>query len=156
MPQILTDTSMLVPRPDARDALRQPALDLWSALEQGHWEVLVFDCVANETISVLCRRFIERQQDAEWPVALARFREFCRQHPPYWSSRCVESLFSTILDLMERHAGRLNFHDALIVLEAQHLGVPYIASFDRDFDAIVGLQRISSPDALIRSPPPAG
>ena len=57
---------------------------------------------------------------------------------------------------MDRHAGRLNFHDALIVLEAQHLEVPYIASFDRDFDAIVGLQRISSPDALIRSPPPAG
>ena len=99
MPQIIIDTSMLVPRLDVRDALRQPALDLWSALEQGHWEVLVFDCVANETISVLCRRFIERQQDAEWPVALARFREFCRQHPPYWSSRRVESLFSTILDL---------------------------------------------------------
>jgi predicted nucleic acid-binding protein len=65
-------------------------------------------------------------------------------------------LFSTILELIDRHAGHLNFHDALIVLEAQHLGVPYIASFDRDFDAIAGLQRISSPDALSRSQPPAG
>lgn len=142
---------MLVPRLDARDTLRQPALDLWSALEQGNWEVLVFDCVANETISVLCRRFTERQQDAEWPEAFARFQDFCSQHPLYWSSRRVESLFSTTLDLMDRHAGRLNFHDALIVLEAQHLGVPYIASFDRDFDAIAGLQRISSPDTLLRA-----
>jgi len=156
LPQIILDTSMLVPRLDARDSLRQPALALWDALEQGRWEVLVFDCVANETISVLCRRFTERQQHAEWAAAFARFQEFCRQHPLHWSSRRVESLFSTILDLMDRHAGRLNFHDALIVLEAQHLGVPYIASFDRDFDAIAGLQRISSPDTLIRSPPPAG
>jgi predicted nucleic acid-binding protein len=156
VPQIIIDTSMLVPRLDARDALRQPALDLWSALEQGNWEALVFDCVANETISVLCRRFIERQQYAEWPVAFARFQEFCRQHPLYWSSRRVEGLFSTILDLMDQHAGRLNFHDALIVLEAQHLGVPYIASFDRDFDVIAGLQRIASPSALIHSPPSTG
>ena len=109
-----------------------------------------------ETISVLCRRFTERQQDTEWPVAFARFQTFCRQHPLYWSSRRVESLFSAILELMNRHAGRLNFHDALIVLEAQHLGIPYIASFDRDFDAIAGLQRVASPDALIRNPPPAG
>jgi predicted nucleic acid-binding protein len=156
VPQIIIDTSMLVPRLDARDSLRQPALHLWSALEQGNWEVLVFDCVANETISVLCRRFTERQQYAEWPVAFTRFREFCSQHPLYWSSRRVESLFSTILELMEQHAGRLNFHDALIVLEARHLGIPYIASFDHDFDTIVGLQRIASPDALVRSPPPTG
>jgi predicted nucleic acid-binding protein len=141
---------MLVPRLDERDVLRQPALHLWSALEQGHWEVVVFDCVANETVSMLCRRFIERQQHAAWPVAFARFQEFCRQYPPYWSSRRVESLFSSILDLIGQHAGRLNFHDALIVLEARHLGVPYIASFDQDFDAITELQRISSPDALAR------
>jgi predicted nucleic acid-binding protein len=146
---------MLVPRLDARDALRQPAMDLWSVLEQDHWAVLVFDCVANETISVLCCRFIERQQHADWPAAFGRFQEFCRQHALYWSSRHVESLFSTILDLIAQHAGHLNFHDALIVLEAQHLGVPYIASFDRDFDVVPGLQRISSPDTLIHRSPPA-
>ena len=44
MPQIIIDTSMLVSCLDARDALRQPALRLWAALEQGHEEVLVFDC----------------------------------------------------------------------------------------------------------------
>ena len=44
VPQIIIDTSMLVPRLDARDALRQPALRLWAALEQDHEEVLVFDC----------------------------------------------------------------------------------------------------------------
>ena len=38
------DARMLVARLDARDELRQPALDLWSALEQGHEEVLVFGC----------------------------------------------------------------------------------------------------------------
>jgi predicted nucleic acid-binding protein len=110
VPQIIIDTSMLVPRLDARDSLRQSALPLWSALQQGQWDVLVFDCVVNETISVLCRRFTERQQSAERSEAFARFQEFCRQHPPYWSSRRVEHLFPSILDLLDQHEGRLNFH----------------------------------------------
>jgi hypothetical protein len=33
VPQSIIDTSMLVPRLDARDALRQPAIGLGSALE---------------------------------------------------------------------------------------------------------------------------
>jgi hypothetical protein len=109
VPQVIIDTSMLVPRLDVRDSIRQPALHLWLALEQGKWDVIVFDCVANETISVLCRRFIERQQYAEWPMAFARFQAFCHQHPPYWSSRRIESVFSAILDLIDQHAGRLIF-----------------------------------------------
>lgn len=148
MPQIIIDTSMLVPRLDEGDSLRQPALRLWSALEQGGWDVIFLDCVANEAISVLCRRFTERQRPDEWPAAFARFREFCRLNPPYWSSLHVESLFSAILDLVGTHQGRLNFHDALLALEARDLGIPYLASFDHDFDAIPGLQRISSPEAL--------
>jgi hypothetical protein len=94
VPQIIIDTSMLVPRLDVRDSLRQSALPLWSALQQGQWDVLV---LVNETISILCRRFTERQQSAEWSEAFARFQEFCRQHPPYWSSRRVERLFPTRL-----------------------------------------------------------
>ena len=117
MPQIIIDTSMLVPRLNARDSLRQPALAWWSALEQGGWEVLVFDGVANETISVLCRRFTARQQHTKGPGAFVRFQEFCRQYPPCWSSYRIECLFPAILELLDRHVGHLNFHQ-------EHQGKP--------------------------------
>lgn len=152
MRQVIVDTSMVVARLDERDSLRQPAVKLWTALEQGGWEIIFFDCVANETISVLCRRFTERQRLDEWPDAFARFREFCRLHPPSWSSPHVTGFFSAILELIGRHQGRLNFHDALLALEAQILNIPYIASFDPDFDQISWLMRMASPEDLARLP----
>jgi hypothetical protein len=36
----MLDTSMVVPRLDARDSLRQPGVTLWTALEQEGWEVI--------------------------------------------------------------------------------------------------------------------
>ena len=39
MPQIILDTSVVIPHLDERDALRQPAAKLWTALEQAGWEV---------------------------------------------------------------------------------------------------------------------
>ena len=60
----------------------------------------------------------------------------------------MASRFFDILDLIGQHRGRLNFHDALLALEARELGIPYIASFDSDFDAIPWLTRISSPEEL--------
>jgi predicted nucleic acid-binding protein len=148
VPQIILDTSIVVPRLDERDTLREPAVKLWTALEREGWQVIFFDCVANETISVLCRRFTERQQLDAWPDAFTRFQAFCRLHPPSWSSPHIPDLFATILDLVSQHQGRLNFHDALLALEARELGIPYIASFDADFDAISWLKRIASPEGL--------
>ena len=40
MPQIILDTSVVVPKLDERDALRQPAVRLWTAMEQEGWEVI--------------------------------------------------------------------------------------------------------------------
>ena len=148
MSQIILDTSMVGPRLDELDALRQPAVTLWTALDQEGWEVIFFDGVANETISVLCRRFAERRRLDAWPDACARFHECCRRHPPAWSSPHVPGLFAAILDLRGPHQGRVNVHDALLTLEARDVGIPYIASFEADVDAISWLKRISAPEGL--------
>jgi len=62
----------------------------------------------------------------------------------------VAGLFSAILELIGQHQGRLNFHDALLALVAPVLNIPYIASFDPDFDQISWLTRIASPEDLAR------
>jgi predicted nucleic acid-binding protein len=44
--------------------------------------------------------------------------------------------------------GNLNFNDALIALSCHHRDIPFIASFDRDFDNVPWLQRIAKPEDL--------
>lgn len=47
---------------------------------------------------------------------------------------------------MEQTNGVLNFHDALIALACREREIPLIASFDPDFDQIIWLHRLASPD----------
>ncbi len=43
---------------------------------------------------------------------------------------------------MREYSGKLNFHDALVLLAAREMGLNYIVSFDEDFDQIAWLVRI--------------
>jgi predicted nucleic acid-binding protein len=52
--------------------------------------------------------------------------------------------YPTLLTLMEAHQGRLNFHDALIVLAAKEMKMSRIVSFDADFDEVKELHRIKA------------
>lgn len=47
---------------------------------------------------------------------------------------------------MRRSGWALNFHDALIVMAWQEIGLDAIVSFDEDFDLVPGLRRIGSAD----------
>jgi predicted nucleic acid-binding protein len=45
---------------------------------------------------------------------------------------------------MRESSGALNFHDALIVVAWEAVGFDALISFDRDFDAIYGMERLGS------------
>ncbi|RMF30175.1 MAG: PIN domain-containing protein, partial [Chloroflexi bacterium] len=60
-------------------------------------------------------------------------------------------LYREIVDLVRDTLGSLNFHDALIALECRNLGIPWIATFDNDFDHISWLERLSSPADVVSS-----
>ncbi len=47
--------------------------------------------------------------------------------------------------------GLLN--DALIALSCHHREIPFIASFDRDFDNVAWLHRLATPDDLHKGRP---
>jgi predicted nucleic acid-binding protein len=67
-------------------------------------------------------------------------------HRLTWVSSAIQRLYPEILALVREHNGELNFHDALIALACRELSIPYIASFDRDFDRVTWLTRIDSPE----------
>ena len=60
----------------------------------------------------------------------------------------VPARHSDIVELVRSSGGELNYNDALIVLSCDHRDVPFIASFDRDFDHDSWLQRLATPDDL--------
>jgi predicted nucleic acid-binding protein len=64
------------------------------------------------------------------------------------ASKEIQRLYPEILALVREHHGELNFHDALIALACRELDIPYIASFDRDFDRVSWLTRIDTPTHL--------
>ena len=50
--------------------------------------------------------------------------------------------YEDIVHIIRQHKGKINFHDALIILSAKELKISRIASFDKDFDTIKSLERI--------------
>lgn len=63
-----------------------------------------------------------------------------------WISVAVQRLFQEVVELCRSHQGKLNFHDALMALACQELGIRFILSFDEDFDEVVWLTRIADPE----------
>ena len=58
----------------------------------------------------------------------------------------VPVLYDDVVELVRSSRGELNFNDALIALSCHHRGIPWIASFDRDFDSVSWLQRLGKPE----------
>lgn len=65
-----------------------------------------------------------------------------------WLSAETQRLYDRMIELVRETSGVLNFHDALIALGCQELGVTIIASFDRDFDQVSWLTRVDTPEAV--------
>lgn len=146
--RVAVDTNVLVALVDRQDKWHRRALNLLSALETEGASLVYFDCVLNEAISVMARRAQERKRSDEFPVLLD---DLLRQVPEdviTWVSTDTWRLFRQIVDLVSRTRGSLNFHDALIVLACQELGVEAIASFDEDFDQIGNPVRIPGPSDI--------
>jgi predicted nucleic acid-binding protein len=60
-----------------------------------------------------------------------------------WISGEAEPLYDEIIELVVSSSGELNFHDASIALSCRELGIPFMASFDADFDNISWLTRLA-------------
>ena len=54
--QVVVDTNVLVALIDTRDKWHRQADELLAALEQQNATLVYFDCIVNETITVLARR----------------------------------------------------------------------------------------------------
>ena len=105
-------------------------------------------CVLAESISTMARRTQERRRAADLDLLLTRLLTDYPRDNIMWVLPDVPLLYSEIVGLVRSSGGELNFNDALIALSCRHRGIPLIASFDRDFDHVAWLRRISHPDDI--------
>lgn len=132
MRRVILDTSVVVGAIDQRDVHRSRATALIHALHEaarlGLAALVFLDCVAVETIGVLCRRRAERSSPAPLPdfrITLPAER-ITRAYP------LLAEAWDEILDMVRASDGRLNAHDALILAYARRHGISFIATFDTD------------------------
>lgn len=146
--RVAVDTSLLVALFVPDDTWRSQAASLVNNLRQSHASIIYFDCVIAEALSAAVRRLHERRQSERIPAVLQRFRHELPVAAVTWVLRDTERLYEPILALVEHSNGVLNFHDALIALACRERDIPFVASFDPDFDTIPWLTRLASPDTF--------
>jgi predicted nucleic acid-binding protein len=143
---ILIDTSVLVALIDKEDKWHSKAMALEIALAERDYELLYLDCVFSEAISVIGRRAEEQRRGDEFDAILMALLERAPAQRLLWLMGEAERLIDPILSLIRSSSGQLGFNDALLALVCQELGVSLIASYDKDFDRIPWLRRITQAD----------
>ena len=141
------DTNVLVALVDDNDKWHSRAVALRDALKAAEADLLYFDPVVNEAVSVLGRRAEEQKRTQQFPSLLDVLLQQVPATTITWLSAETQRLYDRVIALIRETSGVLNFHDALIALGCQELKIPVIASFDRDFDQVSWLTRIDTPEA---------
>ncbi len=144
--KVAIDSSMLVSLINPYDVLHRQALALRQALDIPGVELYYFDCVATEAISVMVRRFHEKQRLSEIDNLFNQLNLLVPPQTITWVSPELRRLYPEVLKLMQISGGALNFNDALIALACREREIPFIASFDADFDQVTWLRRLARPE----------
>lgn len=143
------DTSFVLALIDEQDLWHPQARTLQARLDAIEARAYIFDCVLAEVISALARRTNEKRRQAAFPDLTALLRARFPTKVITWIYPDLPASFDEIIQLVEQTGGELNFNDALIAISCQKRRIPYIVSFDVDFDRVQGLKRVASPDDLV-------
>jgi len=145
MTKAILDSSFLVALIDEKDKWRNTAVLIQKALKKKKARLVYLDCAVNEMIRVIARRLEEKGRSQEFTSALQKMEQAIPAKRITWMYPEVRRLYPEILIVIKEHEGKLNFHDALMVIAAREMDIPHIVSFDQDFDEVEGIERIGKP-----------
>lgn len=146
--RVALDANVLVALVDSRDKWHPLAVALRDVLMDQHMSLIYFDCVVNETVGVIARRAEEQRRSEQFGELLDDLSRYIPSAYITWISREGERLHHQVLTMCRSHGGRLNYNDALMALFCREQGVRWLVSFDRDFDEVAWLERLSDPEQV--------
>ena len=142
MNRIILDTNFLLALVDEKDKWRSMARATFDALKNKGLHGIVFDCVANELVSVIGKRLEEAGRSGEFNDVIQRAFPYISIDKIVRTYPLLDEFYEDTLNIVMSHSGKLNFHDALIAIAAREYEIVHILSFDEDFDGIKWLVRI--------------
>ncbi len=142
MNKVIIDTNVLVGLYDKKDVWHKQAKKLIQRFKETFLDLIIPDCVVNETFTVLARRLSERKDKKILVTTLKRVKATFPKSRITNSYQLIETKYDALIDRIIKSNGKINFHDALIITFAINQSIPFIASFDEDFDGITGVTRI--------------
>jgi len=143
MNKVILDTNYILAILDKHDIHHQSAIAIDDKIQAVFDEFFYFDCVINEIVSVTIKRLKERKKKELIPDYLSRLHQLIPKTSITWIYPEIEDYYDSIIHLVEKSEGGLNFHDALIIHVANEFEINHIVSFDKDFDK-TGLKRIKN------------
>jgi predicted nucleic acid-binding protein len=146
------DTSFVLGLIDDQDLWHPQAQVLQAVLDANEFHTYIFDCVLAEVISALARRTHEKRRTAAFSELTTRIRTRFPTKAITWLYPDLPANYDAVLSIVEQSTGELNFNDALIVISCRKRGIPFVASFDSDFDHVQGLTRVVKPEDLSTPP----
>lgn len=148
MNKIIVDTNIIVSLYDEKDVWNKQAKCLMENFKKTSSELLLLDCVANETFTVLARRLKESKRQTNLISTFKKLKTDMSKDKITKSYRLLETNYDEVVTRIVESEGKINFHDALIVTFAFHQNISFIASFDTNFDGIVGITRLFDPKEI--------
>lgn len=140
--RVVLDSDFLITLVDEKDKYNKDSLYVLHALQKVPHVEIILDCVINEVISMLSRRYGGEGGEGDFHRALSLIEEKIPKAKIIWLYPKVPELYDSIIKVMKKYRGKLNFHDAMIVIMMLNSNIEYIISLDRDFDAVSGIKRI--------------
>lgn len=98
--QAVIDSNVLVALVDRQDKWHPQAQELHAALRAEVVDLVYFDCVLNETISVMARRAEEQKRTAQFPSFLSKLLQQVPVDGVTWISANIQRLFGRIVELV--------------------------------------------------------
>ena len=140
--KVILDSDFLITLMDEKDKYNKDSLYVLHALQKVPHVEIIMDCVINEVISMLSRRYGGEGGEGDFHRALSLIEEKIPKARIIWIYPKVPELYDGVIKVMKKYRGKLNFHDAMIVIMMLNSNIEYIISLDKDFDAVDGIKRI--------------
>jgi predicted nucleic acid-binding protein len=140
--EVVLDANVLVGIADDQDTRAADARALVRSIRARGAEPVLLDVLVGEALSVLCRRFAERAAPGLSPdLVFARYLLAERSGTIRRLAAEAYARFERVLELVRETEGRLNVHDAMIVVLQRDGFIGAVATYDEALATAPGFVR---------------
>lgn len=140
--QCLLDSNFVIALMDGHDVHHHRAQELFAQIQGDGMQIFLSDLLINETLSVFAKRCEAQKRESDFPRLVKTFQSAIRGVPLLCLYELLTDKLPRIIEIMIRHRGRFNFHDALMLFFLQEVSEVVLVTFDFDFKSLTRVKTL--------------